>query len=402
MSDDQSKSSQKTSIPASYWRGQELDWEAPSTPVELRVELPYWLMVPDCVQDVEVNGHKFAVDINAHYEEIYANVVLDSRRSCIHIGPPTALSPKVQKAIDDSKATILPRKCKTFLRIHSDCNKDVLVASNEHGLRKNSAYLYLKSFCEGHLEVINRLIQQYRLSTYDYFPYELSPWDVAVWFVCSGGEYVRIVLQEYAEWDRKPVITNSSGAHEQYKLIEPSELQAALTAQPSEGEFELLDALNFMERGDYSDAVRRITTAIEAQTESVLRQELLKRHALSDVERRLKASENDFPGRLRQYQKLSHRKLPAALNKELEITRTMRHSIVHRGRRIAFSDRGQAQRSVDTGRWIFNWLENQRAKSTIREKKIKLRSLGRHHGFYKAEITPAGVIMHKPQFPGLK
>jgi hypothetical protein len=151
-----------------------------------------------------------------------------------------------------------------------------------------------------------------------------------------------------------------------------------------------------MERGDYSGAVRRITTAIEAQTEFALRQELLKKHPLPDVEKRLKASENDFPGRFRQYQKLSRRKLSDTLNEELETTRTLRHSIVHSGKRVPFNDRGQAQRSVDTGRWIFDWLENQPARFDLREKKIGKRSLGRHFSLYYSEITPAAVIVHKP------
>ena len=379
-----------------------MDWEAATTPVQLRVELPYWLMVPDCSQDVEVNGHKFAVDIRDNHGEVYANAILDSRSSCIYIGPPGPLRPDLQKAIEESKTAILPRKCKTVFRIHSECNKDVLAASNEQGVRKTAVYLYLKSFCEAHFEVINRLIQQYRLSTYDYFAYELSPWDAPIWFVCQGRDYVRIVLHEYAEWDQKPVITNNSGASQQHKLIEPSELKAALTVKPSEGEFELLDALNFMERGDYSDAVRRITTAIEAQTESVLRQELLKRYPLPEVEARLEASKNDHPGRLRQYQNLSGRKLSDVLNKELETTRTLRHSIVHRGKRIVFSQRGQAQKSVDTGRWIFNWLENQPARRDLREKKIGMRSLGRYSSLYNAEITSAGVTVRKPQIYGLK
>ena len=120
-----------------------------------------------------------------------------------------------------------------------------------------------------------------------------------------------------------------------------------------------------MERGDYSEAVRRIVTAIEAQTEFLLRKELLKRHALPDVEKKLKASEKDFPGRVRQYQKLSRRKLPDHLHKELTRTRMLRHSIVHNGKRITHGERGQAQRSVDTGRWIFNWLENQPARRDI-------------------------------------
>ena len=88
----------------------------------------------------------------------------------------------------------------------------------------------------------------------------------------------------------------SGETRERYKLIDPSELQTALALQPSAGEFELLDALNFMERGDYSGAVRRITTAIEAQTEFALRQELLKTHPLPDVEKKLKA-QRTIPGK---------------------------------------------------------------------------------------------------------
>jgi hypothetical protein len=398
MNDVRPKSSERTSIPDSYWIGQELDWEASTVPVKLHVELPYWLMVPDCVQTVEVNGHSFPVAVRDNYFELYAAAVVNSRSTCLYLGPPRRLRPDLQKAIEKSKAPIIRRKCKTVLVIGSNCNEDVLATFSEKGQRKRPAYYYLQSFCGAHLDIVNRLIQQYRLSTYDYFPYELSPWDVPIWFVVSSADCVRIVLQDYLAWDEKPVIVDnvSGGRRERYKLIDPSELQTALAFQPSEGEFELLDALNFMVRGDYSDAVRRIYTAIEAQTAFALRQELLKKHPLPVVEEKLKASESDFPGRLRQYQKLSHRKLNDALVKEFDITRTLRRSIVHRGKRIAFNERGQAQRSVDTGRWIFDWLENQPARRDVREKKIGKRSLGRHFSLYYSEITPAGVIVHKP------
>lgn len=401
LSDVQPKSSEKPSRPKTYWIGQELDWQATTVPVKLHVELPYWLMVPDCVQDVEVNGHHFSVGVRDNYFELYAAAVADSKSTCVYLGPRQRLRPDLQKAIEKSKAPVIRRKCKTVLLIHSDCNADVLVASKEKNQRRGPAHLYLQSFCEAHLDIVNRLIQQYRLSTYDYFAYELSPWDVPIWFVIRGTDCVRIILQDYAAFDAKPMIANKSsgGAEERYKLIDPSELQSALTFQPSAGEFELLDALNFMERGDYSGAVRRITTAIEAQTEFALRQELLKKHPKEDAEKRLKDTEDDFPGRLRQYQKLSRRKLPDYLDKELDMTRTLRHSIVHRGTRITFGERGQAQKSVDTGRWIFNWLENQPARRDIRERKIGMRSLGRHFSLYSAEITPTGVIMHKP-YPG--
>lgn len=400
MSENKQKSSEKLSIPESYWIGQELDWQATTVPVELHVELPYWIMVPDCIQDVEAHGHKFSVEIRDNYVELYAGVIVDSRFTCVYFGPPKKLSPILEKAIKKSHAPVMSRKCKTILLIHTDCNKDVLAACKDgDNRRQRSAHLYLKSFCEAHIEVVNRLIQQYRLSTYDYFPYEISPWDVPIWFIGRGSDAVRVILQDYSAFDEKPMIvsTVSGGSSERYKLIDPKELQDAMAIQPSAGEFELQDALNFMERGDYSDAIRRITTAVEAQTEEVLRQELLKIYPLPEVEKRLKASENNFPARLIRYQKLSSRKLPDALDKEIKTTRTLRHSIVHRGRRITFNERGQAQRAIDTGRWIFNWLENQPTRSNIREKLISKRSIGRHFSLFYAEITSSGIIVHKPQ-----
>jgi hypothetical protein len=391
-------SSERESIPEKYWIGEELDWEAPSVPVDLRVELPFWLMIDNCNQDVDIRGHKFHVEIKDNYVELYARAIVDSRFTCIYFGPPKKLIPEVEKVIKKSHAPVMRRKCKTVLLIHSDCNKDVLAASiNGDNKRKRSALLFLKSFCEAHIEIINHIIQQYRISTYDYFPYEVSPWDVPIWFVGSGTDCDRIVLQDYAAFDERPIIVNmADGIRERYKLIDETSLQSAMNAEQSAGEYELLDALNFMERGDYSDAVRRIATAIEAQTESVLRQELLKIHSVAEVEKKIRASENDFPGRFRQYQNLSRRKLSAALEKDLKTIRTIRHLIVHNAYRITFNERGKAQRAVDTGRWIYNWLENKPNRMRIREEQIGKRSIGRHFSLFNAEITSSGVIVYKP------
>jgi len=398
VSDINAKSRGKAPIPQEYWIGQELDWGAPFVPVDLRVEVPFWIMVPDCVQEVDVNGYIFSVEIKDSYVELYAGVVFDSRVSCVYFGPPKKLDPEVENAIKESGAPVLSRKCKTVLLVHSACNKDVLAAAKREDKGTPAAELYLRSFCAAHIEVVNRLIMQYRLSTYDLFSYEVSPWDVPIWFIGSGGDALRIVLQDYRAWDEKPPIHSSmtdKGA-ERYKLIEATELQSAMSDEASAGEHELLDALNFIERGDYSGAVRRIVTAIEAQLESVLREELLKIHPAAEVEEKLRASENDFPGRLRQYQKLSNRKLSIALEKELETTRAIRHSIVHNAYRISFGRQGQARKSVDTGRWVFNWLENQPTRADAREKRIGKRTLGSYVGLFGTEITPTGVIVHKP------
>jgi hypothetical protein len=378
-----------------------LDWRASTTPVKLNVELPFWIMVPNCSQQVEVNGHIFNVEIRDDYIEQYANVISDSRLNCFYIGPPKSIQTSQKKNVicrswKKDNMPIMARKCKTVLRIHSDCNKDVLMARKQGGARGSSADIFLRNFCMAHIRVINHLVQHYRLSTYDYFAYEVSPWDVPIWFVESDVSSGRVVLLNYAEWDKKPIVKTVSGSLEGFRLIEETELQSALTAEPSAGEFELLDSINFMERGDYSGAIRRITTAIEAQTESVLRQELLKTHTVAEAEAKLEASKNDFPGRLRQYEKLSRRKLPNELHKELDATRDLRHAIVHRAFRINLNQRGQAQRAVDTGRWIFNWLENQPSRRDVREKRLAERSFGRILIFLNMEITPAGVVIYKP------
>jgi hypothetical protein len=399
MTEQKPESPKMNPTPSTYWIGQDLDWEAATIQVDLRVELPFWLMVPDCVLEVDINTYKFEIEIKEGYIELYAGAISDSRFNCVHFGPQQKLSPELEKGIKEAKVPVLRRKCKTVLIIRTDCNKDVLLASNDTNKRRSgSANLYLKSFCDAHIEVINHLIQRYRLSTYDYFPFEISPWDVPIWFVGWQGNGIKVVLQDYKAWDKKPVmlknLTDTVG--ERFNLIEPSDLQLGMNTAASAGEYELLDSLNLMERGDYSGAVRRITTAIEAQTESILRQELLKSYLLPEVEKRLKLTEMNFPLRLTQYQKLSGRTLPNAFDSDLKTTRSLRHSIVHRGRRITFNERAQAERAVNTGRWIFNWLENQPDRSKIRENLIAKRSLGRHYSLYNAEITPAGVTVHKP------
>jgi len=384
--------------PTSYWIEQELNWDAPSAPVLLSVELPFWLMVSDCTLKIECCGHLFDIEIRSGLFELYLQQVTDSHDSCVWIGPnPDNLDPELRKNIEEEKLPVLPRKCKTILRIHTSCNEDVLSAEAEEDARRRVALKFLSAFCGAHLEVVNTVVQRYRQSTYDFFPYEVSPWDVPVWFLEVNRSLIRIALLEYASWNHKPVLFEPHGSSTVYRLISSEELQASVT-QPGAGELELLDAMNFMERGDYSDAVRRITTAIEVILEAVLRQELLKHHPVTDVERMLHASRNDFPGRLRQYQRLSGRTLPTGLAKELDDTRDLRHEIVHRASRISFRDRGRAQRAVDTGRWIYNWFENNAPRSQVREKQIAMRSLGRHFSIFHAEITSTGVVVHKPTF----
>lgn len=247
---------------------------------------------------------------------------------------------------------------------------------------------------------MNRIIQAYRLATYDYFPYEVSPWDVPIWLIRSWGPAATITLFPYAAWDNKPRIESMGDPStlKTYELINPEDLSLCLGDQPSPGEIDLMDALNLMERGDYSGAVRRIATAIEVITEAALRAELEK-NGLSENQTQDKLYRiNEIDRRIKLYANIGGREIPDPSLNEWKTTRELRRRIVHEGYRISYADRGSAQRAVDTGRWFYNWLENRPERAQVREGHIATRSLGRHMAWnaFDAEITPDGVVVQRP------
>lgn len=381
--------------------GDALDWDAPWKSVQLWTELPFWLMVRNCTIAIVESGHTFTVDVVSTFHEFHVNETLDSKRRCVYVGPvPPRMNRQLAAELEETQASVMSRKCKTIIRIHSRCNEDALHAAEESDpRRRRDARSYLLSLCAAHLPVVNHVIQSYRLATYDYFPYQVSPWDVPTWLVHTDNGFVRSSLQPYREWDYKPHIGPIGGDSTEYELIDDTTFAAAMNSDAATpGEFELLDALTLMERGDYSGAVRRIATSLEVVVEDRLRSELSKTYADAEVTEKLQKSRNDFPGRVRQYEKLSGRQLSDTLRAEIETTRTLRHDIVHRGVRIDFTDKGRAQRSVDTGRWAFNWFENVPERMKLRETRLATRSIGRHalSAIFDAQLTEQGVDVVKP------
>lgn len=410
---------QEFRLPDSYILGQELDWDAPWIDASLWTELPFWLMTANTTISVEVEGHVFEVAVHENYFELFAREVTDSKFSVAYQGPAKpfeGLSERVQEANKNNPdVPFIWRKCKTVLKIKSRCNQGVWksATSSEHPTiprEANVIRFYLSSLCRAHIPVVNKLIQGYRLATYDYFPHEVTPWDVPHWIVEHGGQSVSAQLVPYREWDYKPHVfkepfkelADKIQKGEKlppptlpYELIPNTDLQAAISIEPSPGEIDLMDALNFMERGDYSGAVRRITTALEVILESVVSKVIEEKEGAASAVRFLEDTETNFRERLTKYEKLSSRKLNPALHKRLFETRKLRHKIVHGGYRIGFNEIGTAQRAVDTGRWTFNWFENDKSRAEVREKKIAFRSLGRHVGMegFPSRITAEGVVV---------
>lgn len=403
MTDDCPPTGGPLDVSSTSWIGQELDWEADLVPAELIVELPFWLMVPDTGLEVEVSGYSFRVDIREGYFELHAGVVLESEASLLYIGPGGSeqLPPDVIDDLAKRGVPIAVRPRKTALVIQSWINSDVLERAGDGGLgRPGGAIPYLQSFSSAHIAVVNHVVQSYRLATYDYFAYEVSPMDVPIWIVKHDSGITRVVLLPYAAWDEKPLLGvygDPEAGTTTYELIDPVALRASVYAAAGPGEFELLDALSLMERGDYSGAVRRVATAIEVLVEAVLRVEY---QNLSYTDQRVRDAlykVREVDRRIQQIQRLTGQDVGWLLD-EWRTTRELRRSIVHDGRRVTYTDRGEAQRSVDTGRMLYELLENRPDRAAACMKNMGLRSLGRHALMlqYDSEITSAGVVVHKP------
>jgi hypothetical protein len=392
-----------TPIPEHYTIGDRLNWDALWVVVRLWTELPFWLMVDNTTMAVTYEGHEFQIAIHDDYYELFFGESTDSRMSVGYCGP-RKKHEDLPQAVKEAMAArpdgpYMWRKCKTYLKVESRCNGDVWNAAGEVEVpRANEASLYLSELCRAHIPVINTLLKAYRLSTYDYFAFEVSPWDVPHWCIERDGHSRTSTLVSYREWDGKPVIFKSidlSEKPEVYKLIEANDLRTQISIVATAGEVELLDGLNLMERGDYSGAVRRVTTAIEVIVEAVAGKAVEAASGKPAAEKFLKDTRMRFDERVKRYQKLTGRNAPATLLKTLKETRDLRHKIVHGGYRIGPGERGQAQKAVDTGRWLFNWFENDDARRDVREKRIAFRSLGRDltAGMFSPKITPDGVLL---------
>jgi hypothetical protein len=345
--------------PRSFAVGDNLDWESPFVDVQLVAELPFWMMLPPTIVTIEFEQTPFEMLITDGDFEVFVGSVTDNRRSCGYQGP----QPDRFESRDDIQAMHLPivrRKQRTTVYFHARCH-DAMQQAILNSATYRVAISYFASLCEAHIPVINELVNRYRLLTYDYFAYEVSAWDIPIWHVRGGtlGHFA-VPLFDYLSIDGRPKIypkfmktDATEEEREDFYLLELTtgdQLEGTTSASASPGEMDLLDARNLMERGDYSGAIRRTTTAIEVLVEYVLKVELSQQYDPNTVEAKLNASKTDFPGRLRQWQKLSGVALPEGIIRSIEETRTLRHEVVHEGRRLTYAERGLAQRLTDSGR----------------------------------------------------
>jgi hypothetical protein len=360
-------------------------------------------MVPDGAFDVPCRGATFRVAITEAYVDLFVGQVTDSRRTTGYNGP--ASNPRVDilgQAVLKGVA-VMSRKCKTVLKIESTCSTDAISALVSREARANAGRLYLMALCAAHLPVVNQVILTYRWLTADPGVMMVSLWDVPIWFVRTPDDAFRVALIPAAEWDSKPTFTdfgdrdNPKAKRTAFQFTDIPSLANAASKQIEPSEMALLDARSLLQRGDYSGAIRRIVTALEVLLERQLRMQLSQHHAPAEVKARLEASQNDFLGRWRQYEKLSGRSQSQSAMDTLKKIRTMRHQIVHEGRIISHDERGLANWAVDIGRFTYNWLEDDPQRQKDREQHLTQKAIGGNPWlFFGAEIGPMGVRV-KPQ-----
>lgn len=386
-----------TSQAVSATRG--LDWAAPLIEVDLSAELPFWLLAENATIPVEVGPRRFEVRLRDNYFELYAAQVTDSRATVLYRGPLRPIDQLGDRVRElhagHPELPMTWRKCKTVLEIPTHCNSDVWRAAvSDVATHRNRVSLYLAALCRAHLPVANKLVQGYRLGTYDNFAFELTQWDVPRWLVDHEGTSVGALLVPYRGWDVKPPSPDESrpGAGG-YRRIDARSLQAGVETVPSPGELELLDAVGLLERGDYSGAVRRITTAVEVIVEAALGDAIRRSEGIHAARDFLRRTHANFPARVIAYERLSERALPDEFREELMETRRLRHRIVHGGHRLTTADSERARRAVAAGRWVFNWFEDNPAKLHAREALLGYPGAGAHETGFRVHITADGVVL---------
>jgi hypothetical protein len=375
-------------LPESFSFGDGIDWASEIRETMLYVESPFWLMVPHGDVTIRYADVDFAVSILPPWQEVFAGKVSDAKHTVVRHGPwsKEPWQPPEQFAADlaQQQAPLLVRNCKTMIRItalgHADAFSNLPDDAPPRAYREREAYW--ASLCEAHIPVLNQLIQQYRLATYDYFAYEVSAWDVPIWYLKQDQVWTRAALLLYKDHDVKPVQTTQPVRPDGTPVWEPvhwTDLTVVATTDTvaaSPGEYDLLDARSLMERGDYSGAVRRTTTAVETLIDAVYEAELRKHFDESGVQQRLKKSFNNIPARIKEWRQLSASPISQRLFDDFVETRSLRQEIVHRARRLSLAERGLAQRCIDTSRWLYNQIEGKPERARLRDHDVR-KSIGR-------------------------
>ncbi|MEZ5944955.1 MAG: hypothetical protein R3C18_26520 [Planctomycetaceae bacterium] len=367
-------SSEEPVPPEVFGVGTSLDWDSPLLNVTLTVELPFWLIMPanslrvtlgDFTTDVVIENQGVEIQRGRQFTRTHQNTVFiggnDAARNAS--APVTALPEGG-----------LFRATRTLLHIETYASEDALNAFwGQDSPRYRDASRYFASLALGHIPLVNKVVNAYRMASVDPFAHEVTAWDVPVWFVGRPPEIQPVYLYSHLVEDWYPTIHKGIESDDEFPYFATSveTVQQYLTKGESPGEIEMLDGWSLSHSGRFGDSIRSFVTAIEVLVESEIRRLLVEKgHTPEQVDTQIEVTRNNFENRLKDYCKLSRRRIPGPnlhyvpylngirLRDELERTRRLRHQIVHHGHRLDHTFSKPMLRAAETTSWLYDWISS--------------------------------------------
>lgn len=396
-------------------------WKGKLVSIRLTVELPFWLTIPDCeillahdrsTVPASIRGQYMAVSDGPLFYDSHCNVVFIGPNGDLEAGK--ELPPVVAK----TQAPVY-RPMKTVVIFRPKAMEEAVLAFQEPKVlrrqesrevrRINRAASYLQSLAYAHVPFLNSLITAYRFASNDPFAFQVSQWNVPVWFAEYNDALIRVCLMPYSDNDWYPATRGCEGGERSpFYATSPHAIDVLAVADVAPGTLEILDARSLLYRGHIEDAVRSAITAIEVALEGQITK-LLGHEGWTkqQIQSRLAETWNDFDKRVVDYERISGTRVPGPvlsclpcvngirLKTELSRVRRLRHKIVHEGLRVDSHSRGPMLRAIETMMWLFYWLswEEGEAQEESRSYTFFEMMRGMHVPRYLIGYGDSGVII---------
>lgn len=339
--------------------------------------LPFWLRIADNFRLVYDDGHKLIVRNN--FWKLWIYEIRNDYRTLLYIGSKEFFykdnskeGKQIKEKIIKKKIPALWQRCKTVIEIRWQDK------SFAEGLKKRNKLGIKKYIFQILLPHVDDFIEKYRMLTFDQMVYRISQWDIPMIFFRINEESVySINTYDYLSWHEIPLV-GEYGKPDTFKpfylISEPEKNWKHCDNFPNRFsyEMELLDAYNFKIRGNYEDALRKAVTAFEVLLDKKIRDALIKK-GKTEEEADEEIEKNYLWSRKKAlFSKIVGKKLEDIISNELldviEKARNLRHKIVHKGRKILPSERGEVRFFLDHLRFAINSLEENSDYSLKRDK----------------------------------
>lgn len=193
---------------------EEKDWWNDKTKlILLTVELPFRLMIPNGEFVLTHEKTTLNAKVRGDFVELYHGpMILGSHANVAYLGPKDSLH-KVDIGTVVPNQTPLYRGMRTVVVFEIQAMEN---AFNSHAIAikaseslltqnrmKNRSNQYLQSLAFAHIPFLNQLITSYRSASLDPYAFEVSEWDVSVWYAEDENQVQRIGLMPYWDFDEE-------------------------------------------------------------------------------------------------------------------------------------------------------------------------------------------------------